>query len=164
MKKILYIDMDNVLVDFESGVVQLDQITREAYKDNLDEVQGIFSLMKPIDGAIEAFNLLAVHYDTFILSTAPWNNPSAWTDKCIWVKKYLGDKAYKRLIISHRKDLNKGHYLIDDRLKNGAGDFEGELILFGSERFKDLEDVKRYLLEESRIININFNDFKRHFL
>jgi len=34
-------------------------------------------------------------------------------------------------------DLNKGHYLVDDRKKNGAGDFEGELILFVSERFGD---------------------------
>lgn len=148
MKKILYIDMDSVLVDFESGIAQLDSQTREAYKDNYDEVHGIFSLMQPLDGAIEAFNLLAEHYDTFILSTAPWNNPSAWTDKCIWVKKHLGDKAYKRLIISHRKDLNKGHYLIDDREKNGAKDFEGELILFGSERFRDWEAVKEYLLPE----------------
>lgn len=145
-KKILYIDMDNVLVDFELGIAQLDSATKEQYLDNLDEVHGIFSLMNPIDGAIEAFNLLAEQYDTFILSTAPWNNPSAWTDKCLWVKKYLGDKGYKRLIISHRKDLNKGHYLIDDREKNGAKDFEGELILFGSEKFKDWEAVRGYLL------------------
>ncbi len=123
MKKTLYVDMDNVLVDFESGISKLDDSTKQLYKDNYDEVPGIFSLMQPIDGAIESFNLLAEHYDTFVLSTAPWNNPSAWSDKCIWVKKHLGDKAYKRLIISHRKDLNKGHYLIDDREKNGASDF-----------------------------------------
>ena len=70
----------------------------------------------------------------------------------MWVKKHLGDKAYKRLIISHRKDLNKGHYLIDDREKNGAKDFEGELILFGSEKFKDWLAVKKYLLEEIKEI------------
>jgi 5'(3')-deoxyribonucleotidase len=146
MKKILYIDMDNVLVDFESGIRQLDAATREKYAGNYDEVPGIFSLMLPLEGAIESFNLLAEQYDTFVLSTAPWNNPSAWTDKCLWVKKYLGEKGYKRLIISHRKDLNKGHYLIDDREKNGAGEFEGELILFGSERFGGWEAVKAYLM------------------
>ena len=146
IKKILYVDMDNVLVDFESGILRLNTATREQYQDNYDEVPGIFSLMDPVDGAIESFNLLAEHYDTFILSTAPWNNPSAWSDKCIWVKKHLGDKAYKRLIISHRKDLNRGDYLIDDRQKNGASDFEGELILFGSERFKDWQAVIKYLL------------------
>lgn len=146
VKKILYVDMDNVLVDFESGISRLNVETRDYYKDNFDEVPGIFLLMEPVDGAIESFNLLAEHYDTFILSTAPWNNPSAWSDKCIWVKRYLGATAYKRLIISHRKDLNKGHYLVDDREKNGAGDFEGELILFGSEKFRDWKAVKEYLL------------------
>lgn len=146
--------MDNVLVDFGSGIAQLDEATKEQHKDNLDDVHGIFSLMKPIDGAIEAFNLLAEHYDTFILSTAPWNNPSAWTDKCLWVKKHLSEKAYKRLIISHRKDLNKGHYLIDDRPNNGAGDFEGELLLFGSERFKDWEAVNKYLLDSEQLQNV----------
>jgi 5'-nucleotidase len=148
MKKILYVDMDNVLVDFASGIARLDAETLEKYKDNLDDVPGIFSLMEPLFGAIESFNLLAEHYNTFILSTAPWNNPSAWTDKCLWVKKHLGDKAYKRLIISHRKDLNKGDYLIDDRTKNGAGDFGGELILFGSDHFPDWVAVRGYLLAE----------------
>lgn len=147
MKKILYIDMDNVLVDFESGISKLDAAARAHYTGNYDEVPGIFSLMDPLNGAIESFNLLAEDYDTFILSTAPWNNPSAWSDKCLWVKKYLGEKAYKRLIITHRKDLNKGDYLIDDRQKNGASEFEGELILFGSERFGDWEAVRRYLLK-----------------
>ncbi|MEI7421906.1 MAG: hypothetical protein WCK18_07420 [Prolixibacteraceae bacterium] len=43
-------------------------------------------------------------------------------------------------------DLNKGHYLVNDREKNGAGKFEGELILFGSERFKDWTIINKYLL------------------
>lgn len=141
--------MDNVLVDFSSGIEKLDSATKEKYVDNYDEVDGIFSLMQPLKDAVSSYNLLAEKYDTFILSTAPWNNPSAWTDKVLWVKKYLGDKAHKRLIISHRKDLNKGHYLIDDREKNGAKDFDGELILFGSEKFKDWDSVKKYLLDDS---------------
>ena len=29
-------------------------------------------------------------YDVYILSSAPWKNPSAWSDKLEWVKKYLG--------------------------------------------------------------------------
>lgn len=149
MKKILYVDMDNVLVDFESGIARLDEATREQYKDNLDEVPGIFSLMSPLEGAIDAFNLLSGYYDTFILSTAPWNNPSAWTDKCVWVRKYLGENGYKRLIISHRKDLNRGDYLVDDRKKNGAGEFRGELILFGAEPFRDWQTVQEYLMERA---------------
>ena len=146
MKKILYIDMDNVLVDFPSGIAKLDKATKEIYKDNHDEVPGIFSLMDPLPDAITSFNLLADKYDTYILSTAPWKNPSAWADKVLWVQKHLGDKAWKRLIISHHKNMNKGHYLIDDREKNGAKEFEGELIQFGSEKFIDWDTVLKYLL------------------
>ncbi len=146
MKKVLYIDMDNVLVDFPSGIAKLNEATKEKFKDNYDDTPGIFSLMNPMPDAITSFNLLAEKYDTYILLTAPWNNPSAWSDKVLWVQKHLGDKAWKRLIISHHKNLNKGYYLIDDREKNGAKEFAGELILFGTSRFKDWQSVLAYLL------------------
>lgn len=146
MKKVLYIDMDNVLVDFPSGIAKLDETTKEKYKDNYDDTPGIFSLMDPIPYAITSFNLLVDKYDTYILSTAPWKNPSAWSDKVLWVQKHLGEKAYKRLIISHHKNLNKGDYLIDDREKNGAKEFDGELIRFGSNEYKDWQAVLEYLL------------------
>ena len=146
MKKVLYIDMDNVLVDFPSGIDKLDPITKFKYKDNYDETPGIFSLMEPMKDAVSSFNQLADKYDTYILSTSPWKNPSAWSDKLLWVQEHLGEKAYKRLIINHHKNMNKGHYLIDDREKNGAGDFEGELIKFGSEQFQDWQSVLVYLL------------------
>ena len=63
------------------------------------------------------------------------------------VKKYLGEVAYKRLILSHHKNLNIGDFLIDDRTKNGAGEFKGELIQFGTDKFPNWSVVKRYLLE-----------------
>jgi 5'(3')-deoxyribonucleotidase len=151
-KKILYFDMDNVLVNFQSGIDQLSEEIQKEYEGDLDEVPGIFSLMKPLDGAVEAVKLLSQHFDVYILSTAPWKNPSAWTDKIEWVHKYFGHEKdsvfHKRLIISHNKHLNKGDYLIDDRTKNGAGEFTGELILFGSERFPNWEVVTKYLTEK----------------
>lgn len=144
--KTLYIDMDNVLVDFKSGIARLTEGQQEEYEGDLDEVPGIFSLMEPMPGAIEAFKQLADKYDTYILSTAPWENPSAWSDKLIWVKKYLGSPAYKRLILSHNKNLNAGDFLIDDRDANGADKFKGEHIWFGKERFPDWKAVCEYLL------------------
>ena len=151
-KKILYFDMDNVLVNFQSGIDQLSEEILKEYEGDLDEVPSIFSLMKPLDGAVEAVNLLSQHFDVYILSTAPWKNPSAWSDKIEWVHKYFGNEKdsvfHKRLIISHNKHLNKGDYLIDDRTKNGAGDFEGELVLFGSEKFPDWKVVTDYLINE----------------
>ena len=146
IKKILYFDMDNVLVDFPSGISALCSDIQEKYAGRFDELPGIFSLMQPIDGAIDAFETLSKIYDSYILSTAPWENSSAWKDKNEWVKKHLGKSAHKRLILSHHKNLNKGDYLIDDRTANGAGEFEGEHIHFGSKSFPDWDSVLRYLM------------------
>jgi 5'-nucleotidase len=144
--KILYVDMDNVLVDFPSAFPYVDKDLLEEHVDNKDDIPGIFSLMEPLDGAIDAFQKLSTKFDTYILSTAPWDNPSAWSDKVVWVKKHLGEFAHKRLILSHNKDLNRGDYLIDDRLKNGAAEFKGEHIHFGREPFPDWAAVLAYLL------------------
>lgn len=146
-KKRVYIDMDNVLVDFASGIARLEASTRKEYKGRLDEVPGIFALMEPMPGSIEAVHRLAEQYDVYILSTAPWKNPSAWADKVKWVTKYLDDVLHKRLILSHQKDLLKGDYLIDDRPKHGADTFEGKWIQFGSERFPDWRSVVNYLCD-----------------
>jgi len=147
--KIVYVDMDGVLVDFQSGIDSLTEEQRESFKDGLDDVPGIFSKMKPVEGAIEAYEELTRHFDVYILSTAPWNNPSAWTDKLLWVKKYLGDLAHKRLILSHNKHLNDGDFLIDDRTANGAGNFKGEHINFLSEEFQNWDDVLNYLIPKN---------------
>ena len=146
-KKILYFDMDNVLVNFQSGIDRLETIDLISYEGKLDEVPGIFGLMDPIEGAIEAYHKLTQHYDCYILSTAPWENDSAWSDKIKWVKKHLGKVAHKRLILTHNKNLNKGDYLIDDRIKNGAGEFEGEHIHFLTEQFPNWDSVLNYLIK-----------------
>ena len=127
----IFVDMDNVLVDFKSGIERLDDHARHEYEGRYDEAPGIFSLMGPMEGAVESFQALAREHDVFILSTAPWGNPSAWSDKRLWVEKYLGDAAKKRLILTHHKYLVQGDVLIDDRRKRGAGAFAGRHIHFG---------------------------------
>ena len=145
MKRI-YIDMDNVLVDFKSGIDRTSDELLKQYEGHLDDVPGIFSKMLPMEGAIEAFEQLAQQYDVYILSTAPWNNPSAWSDKVLWVQRYLGEVAYKRLILSHHKNLCQGDYIIDDRTRHGVDIFDGEHIHFGTDRFPNWRSVLDYLL------------------
>jgi len=148
VKKIVYVDMDGTLVDFLSAKPRVPAAQWEKYEaeGRLDDIPGIFALMDPMPHAIESYMWLAGHFDTYILSTAPWANPSAWSDKLLWVCRHLDDVAHKRLILTHHKDLNRGDFLIDDRPeKRGAGEFKGELVHFGSERFPDWPAAMEYM-------------------
>lgn len=156
-KPILFIDMDGVLVDFQSGLDQIpDDIKAQyaddgtdAHKPHYDDISGIFELMKPIDGAIDAVHTLQQKYDLYILSTAPWKNPSSWSDKVLWVQKYLGDIFYKRLILTHHKNLcyQEGAYLIDDHPLHGAELFGTHWLHFGPNgKYKTWNDIIKYLM------------------
>ena len=155
-KRTLYVDMDNVLVDFASGIARLpEEIRREVAaqaEPAFDDVPGIFSLMDPMPHAVECFTELASRFDSYILSTAPWANPSAWSDKLLWVKKHIGDgpssPAYKRLILSHHKNLNAGDFIIDDRTTKGVDRFGGTHIHFGTDRFPDWPTVRDFLIAQ----------------
>ena len=123
-----------------------------------DDIPGIFALMDPMPGAIEAVHELAPLFDLYVLSTAPWDNPSAWHDKVAWIRKHFGAgptaRCYKRLILSHHKHLNRGEFLVDDRPhKNGAERFHelgGEVIHFGPDgTHPTWPDVVAYLKERA---------------
>ena len=148
-KKILYFDMDNVLVDFQSGLDQVPEEEKAKYADDgkgkphYDDIPRLFSLMKPMPGAIDAVNALAEKYDCYILSTAPWNNPTALQDKLDWVKQYFPQVFHKRVIFTHQKNLclQPGAYLIDDRTAHGASQFGDHHIQFGTDKFPDWPSV-----------------------
>ena len=145
-KKRLFFDMDGVIVDFMSGVNRMSKEIREEYEGRLDEIPGVFGLMSPMPGALDAVRTLSEHFDVYILSTAPWKNPSAWADKVTWITTHLDDVFHKRIIITHCKNLCHGDYLIDDRDKHGAKEFVGEWLQFGSERVPNWQSILDYLL------------------
>lgn len=148
-KKIVYIDMDGVLVDLHTKIASYppDVVQQFEQLDLVDQMPTLFLDPDPMPGAVEAFKQLTESdkYDCYILSTAPWENPQAWMHKRLWVEEYLGEGAWKRLILSHNKHLCAGDYLIDDRTKNGAGEFTGELIQFGTDKYPDWSAVLEYL-------------------
>jgi 5'(3')-deoxyribonucleotidase len=85
------------------------------------------------------------NFETFFLSTPPWDNPDGWKHKRLWIEKYFGNSARHKLILTARKDLNIGDYLIDDSKFRGPQKFKGEWIEFGSKKFPDWNAVLTYL-------------------
>ena len=114
--KLLYIDLDGVVADFVSAMNSHPSRNQPPYDLDPDTIPGLFRNLEPIKDAIASVNKLlnSDKYEVYILSTAPWNNPSAWTDKRLWIEEQFGDKINRKLILTHRKDLVKGDILIDD--------------------------------------------------
>ena len=135
--------MDGTLVDFMSGVTKVDKTIVQQFEGHYDDIPGVFSLMEPMSGAIEAVNSLAEKYDCYILTTAPWKNPSAWADKISWVTKYFDCIFHKKVIMTHHKEFmdDGSAILIDDRTAHGADSFGDRLIQFGTNAFPDWESV-----------------------
>lgn len=157
IKKILYLDMDGVIADFDFAITQIcpELETSDKYQDYdtrskivheiVEKKLDFFHNLPPYDGAIESVNKLFDLFDVYFLSTPMWSIPESYIGKRIWLEKYFGKKAKKRLILTHRKDLNIGHFLVDDRLKNGASDFTGEHIHFATEKFPNWTVTLKYL-------------------
>lgn len=103
-----------------------------------------FRKLKPIEGSINAMNKLynSTKYDLWILTRPSIHNPLCYTEKRLWVEDHLGIDFCKKLILSPDKNLINGDYLIDDQ---PWGDFPGEQILFGSEKFPTWLEVLNYL-------------------
>ena len=156
-KPILYIDMDGVVVDFPEVIDEVPFEIREkcidwcnTHQKHHSDFPGLFSHLSPKKGAIEAITVLLERYSILLLSTAPWGNISAWSDKRSWVETHLPMLGRKCLILSHRKDLNRGRFLIDDREHNGAvsfGSYDGqEWIHFGHGDFLEWSQIVDYLM------------------
>ena len=148
-RELIFIDMDGVLADAEAKMniwsEKLGISTNELFKKKFYHMPGFYLDLPPVPGAIEAFQKISQRYEAYILTAPSWENPSCYTDKRLWVEKYLGQAAYKRLIISNDKSLFTGKALIDDRTKYGVTKFKGEHIHFGGDKFPNWESVLNYL-------------------
>ena len=158
-KPVVYIDMDDVLVNFTKKHVEL--LHRGFSKSDAFDHPEAYVDLEPLEGAIEAYNKLCEKYEVYILSTASWDNIDSWKEKRIWVEQHLGTVAHKKLILSHNKGLLIGDYLIDDRIANGVSDFKGEHIHFGNKDFPNWKAVINYLMmDKVRLKHVNSNTFE----
>lgn len=150
-KPILWLDMDGVLVDLEFQIkkwFELHPELKHIYKGSPDRIPGLFRNPPPIEGSLEAVHTLydSGKYEMLIATAAPWGNPESAADKRYWIETHYGRMFHKKITVTHRKDLLYGDVLVDDRTRNGAAEFRGKFIHFGSERYPDWGTVLDELL------------------
>lgn len=150
-KKIVLVDMDGVLCDYDMKAALMPQWLKDKHYD-CHGIPGFYRDLEPMPGALEAFDWLNEHFDVYICSSPSWRNPSSWIDKRLWVDNVLGEKARKKLILTHNKGLVRGDYLIDDNVWNGVEDFKGEHIHFGTEM--NWKSVVEYLSNKENISKV----------
>ena len=158
MKEIVYVDMDGVVADFDKAMFGLypflKSIPIKKRSEKIDKLcsknKRIFLDLEPIEKAVVSVMFLSNFYEIYFLSTPMWNVPESFMDKRLWLEEHFGKFAHKRLILSHRKDLANGSYLIDDRLTNGSENFKGNFIHFGSDNYKNWDEVLNKLVWEKK--------------
>ena len=136
-----------MIADFSSAIDSHPLRKTPPYDEHPDTIPNIFRNLNLISDSVESVKKI-IHsekFEVYFASTAPWNNPSAWTDKRLWLEDQFGDSIIRKLIITHRKDLLKGDILIDDRPNNGAKNFEGRWIQFGTQEYPDWNSILRFL-------------------
>ena len=100
-KKIVYIDMDGVLVNLGYEIQKwFDNHPHlvDRYEDCPDHIQGIFRNPPPIQGAIDAIEKLheSGKYELFIATSAPWGNPLAGAEKNVFGLKTTLERYFTK--------------------------------------------------------------------
>ncbi len=150
MKRV-YVDMDGVLCNFAKSY--MNKINKNPKNQYPHAECDFFRKLEPIQDAIESIKDMNLKYDVWILTRPSIKNPLCYTEKRLWVEDHLGFGWCKKLILCLDKSLMKGDYLIDD---NPWPDFEGKVILFGSEKYPSWKEVL-VELNVPRVGDINGN-------
>lgn len=120
----MYIDLDSILVEDRFPVAETTD---------------------PIMDSEATLTFLAQYADIYMISNAPWSSYRSWCRMTEWVKAHCGDSVCRHMIFTDHKELLKGDYLVTSSYDQGSYDFEGKLILLGSEDFPDWFFIDEYL-------------------
>jgi 5'(3')-deoxyribonucleotidase len=144
--KIIFIDMDGVICDFDR---KRDELVASGIPEHKALAsKGLFETLDPIEGAIETINMLEERFEIYFLTTAPWSNTHSWSEKRIWIGNHFDKRFKRKLIISSNKGLLNGDYIIDDRTANGVGDFKGTHLHFGTPSFPDWKSIEEFFKDK----------------
>ncbi|NPD91944.1 esterase [Prevotella sp. PMUR] len=98
----------------------------------------------PMPSMMKTYRYLIEKYDVYIVAALPDNDSSYPVRMQEWTFDNLGVPAYRKLILTNRKDLLYGDYLIDACSNGGSADFMSTRIELGSETFKTWEDILEF--------------------
>jgi len=124
MKKIIYVDMDGVISNF-------DKAAKEGGWTHRPDLKVDFRNLELIPGAKDALLKLNQDFDIFIATTPPWSRPDVWGEKREWIGEHF-PWLKRKMVLTHRKDLLIGDILIDDSRWRGQPDFQGDWLWFGT--------------------------------
>ncbi len=158
MSRIVLIDMDNTLVNFDAefarrwasrrpandaSVVhnrkhfELELNFDERSRSDAVEVMsqaGFFIAFEPMPGAIEAVQAMVNEGLSVFFCTAPlpMQYETCVAEKYAWVRKHFGDEYLSKIIITRDKTVVKGAVLIDDKplIKGACNEPEWKHIVF----------------------------------
>jgi 5'(3')-deoxyribonucleotidase len=148
MRKIIAVDMDNVIADIETQMINwyerdfgwrvdrsqmLGKSELEAFPDKEAVRQyfftsGFFRTAPVKPGALEAVKTLMLDYEIYIVSAA-MEFPQSLFEKAEWLKEYFPFISWKNIVFCGDKSIIDTHYLIDDHCKN-LDICKGKPILF----------------------------------
>ena len=101
--------------------------------------------LKPLPSVQKAVRMLIEHYQVYFVST-PQSFGGGW-EVASWLTEYIGVPAWHHLIVTHRRDLLYGDYIIQAPSPlEKAGDEAplATVIEYGSDTFKTWDDIIGY--------------------
>lgn len=112
---------------------------------SFDDVLRFSHNQEEVAASPRSVHALAELYDLQFVIAAAHDEWETALQKKSWIEEHIGVPAWGRIILTSRKDLVLGDYLIDAHPDRFCGsDFMGTLIHFGSDGFKDWPEVMTY--------------------
>lgn len=143
-KPIVMVDMDGVLCDIAT-------LSKQKLKETPDlkypqSQYGFFIELPEIPHSVDTVKLIAKYFDVWFLTAPSTRNPMSYAEKNYWIRHHFGQSWCDKLIICPDKSLLRADYLIDDNLKGrGQDKFQGDVIHYGSPKYRTMLEVYDYL-------------------